>query len=672
MRLIVLSILVNLFLVPCFAQTDGSANTDWQIISAQSPTILDIENGLVQNEFKIIIKRTAKEESLKLINSRIDSVRLFYIKNGVPIIFYTQFGLKQKNKKHINYIIQLPPNSASDSFILQIKSCYKMKLEATLEQSDLAIEKEHHYELWFSLYAGIMIVMIIYNLFLFFSTRDKIYFIYVAFILFVMLTQLSIFGFTAKFLWPNNAWMNYQSINLFTALVGIASLEFFRKFNKVKRFFPKLNPVLNIFHVVYIIALVISFNSIYTAPIAYNIISVNASLLSTIAVIVTIPIIRKGYRPAKFFLLAWSIFIAGVLLYILKDFGFIRVNFFTKYTMPIGSALETVILSLALADRINTLKKEKEESRVQALKEMRKNQHLIKEQNIILEHKVNDRTAELELTLSNLKSAQTQLIDAEKMASLGQLTAGIAHEINNPINFVSSNIEPLKADIKDVIQILQQYKEKVKSLDTDDFKSITDYEKEIDLDYTIEEIDQLMTGIKEGATRTTDIVNSLRSFSRTDESTISTIDVHESLDATFTILKNNLGKIKIVKEYGNLPPIEAFAGKLSQAFMNVIINALQAIEEKWQQQDGGQLIIKTELLDTSVSIRISDNGPGIPKEIVSKIFDPFFTTKEVGNGTGLGLSITYGIIEHHKGRIYVESNEIMGTSMVIELPIKQK
>jgi two-component system NtrC family sensor kinase len=672
MRSIVFSILFSLFLVPSIAQTDGSVNTDWQIISKQSSAILDIKNGLKQNEFKIKINRTAKEESLKLINSRIDSIRFYHIQNGVPIIFYTQFGLKQNNKKHINYIIQLPPQSASDSFILQIKSCYKMKLQATVEQSDLATQKEHHYELWFSFYAGIMIVMILYNLFLFISTHDRIYFIYVAFILFVMLTQLSIFGFTAKFLWPNNAWINYQSINLFTALVGIASLEFFRKFTKVRKFFPKINPILNIFHIVYVIALAISFISIYTAPIAYNIISVNASLLATIAIIITIPIMRKGYRPAKFFLLAWSIFIAGVLLYILKDFGFIRVIFFTKYTMPIGSALETVILSLALADRINTLKKEKEESQAQALMEMRKNQYLIKEQNIILERKVNERTAELELTLTNLKSTQAQLIDSEKMASLGQLTAGIAHEINNPINFVSSSIDPLKADIKEVIQILQQYKAKAKSLNTDDFKSITDYEKEIDLDYTIEEIDQLMTGIKEGATRTTEIVNSLKSFSRTDESKISTIDVHKSLDATITILKNNLGKIKIVKEYGNLPPIEVFAGKLNQAFMNVINNALQAIEEKWPQQDGGQLIIKTELLDTSVSIRISDNGPGIPKEIASKIFDPFFTTKEVGNGTGLGLSITYGIIELHKGKIFVKSDDNAGISMVIELPIKQK
>jgi two-component system NtrC family sensor kinase len=634
--------------------------------------ILDVESDLVKNEYLLIINRNAEEECLKFINSRIDSIWMFQIINDKPVEFYTQFGLKQQSKKHINYIIPLPIKTGIDTFRLILKSSYKMKLQAVLEPTEIAIKKEHNYEMWFSLYTGVMLVMVIYNLFLFFSTRDKIYFLYVGFILFVMLTQLSIFGFTAKYLWPNNAWMNYQSVNICTALVGIASLEFFRKFNKVKKFYSKLYPVLNIFHFVYIIAIAISISSIYNAPLGYAIISINASLLSTVAMIITVPIMRKGYRPAKFFLLAWSIFIVGVILYILKDFGLIGVTFITKYTMPIGSALETVILSLALADRINTLKKEKEESQAQALLEMRKNQQLIKEQNIILEQKVNERTAELELTLSNLKAAQAQLIDAEKMASLGQLTAGIAHEINNPINFVSSNIEPLKADIKDVIDILIQYKEKVKSLNTSDFKSISEYEEEIDLDYTIKEIDQLMKGIKEGASRTTEIVNSLRSFSRTDESTISTIDVHDTIDATITILKNNLGKIKIIKDYGNLPPIEAYAGKLSQAFMNVINNALQAVEDIWKANEGGQLIIKTALLNDSVSIKIIDNGPGISSEIVSKIFDPFFTTKEVGSGTGLGLSITYGIIEHHKGKIFVESQENKGTTMVIELPIKQK
>lgn len=652
----------------------GKEIEQFHIKSGKKPVVIAIEGNLVKNEYLLLLDHENSDEILKIITSRIDSVWLYKFVKGDQKLWYTDFDLnKNDDNNYINLLMPLD-NAAHvrDTFKLVIKNSFTIKTQAKLEHRKKAIETEHHYELWFSFYTGLMIVMIIYNLFVYLSTRDRIYFLYIIFILAVLLTQLSIFGFTNKFLWPTNSWLNYQSTNIFTSLVGMASLEFFRRFIKVKKFFPKINSFLDVFHYVYVIALLLSFTSIYRISIAYNIISVNASLLSTLALVVTIPIVQKGYRPAKYFLFAWSIFIVGVILYIFKDFGLLEVNFFTKYTMPIGSALETVILSLALADRINTLKKEKEESQAQALMEMRKNQQLIKEQNINLEQKVNERTAELELTLSNLKSAQAQLVDAEKMASLGQLTAGIAHEINNPINFVSSNIEPLKADIKDVIEILQQYKDKVKSLNSDDFKSITDYEKEIDLDYTIEEIDQLMTGIKEGATRTTEIVNSLRSFSRTDESTISNVEIHDSLDATITILKNNLGNIKIVKEYGNLVPIEAYAGKLSQAFMNVINNALQAVEEKWKHEEGGQLIIKTELLDTSVSIKIMDNGPGIPQEIVSKIFDPFFTTKEVGSGTGLGLSITYGIIEHHKGRIFVESNKNIGTSMVIELPIKQK
>jgi hypothetical protein len=392
---------------------------------------------------------------------------------------------------------------------------------------------------------------------------------------------------------------------------------------------------------------------------------------SIVAIILGFKLMINGFRPAKFFLIAWILFIVGIVLYIMKDFGFLPLTFLTRYMMPIGSAMETVILSLALADRINILKKEKETSQAQALNEMKKNQQLIREQNIVLEQKVVERTAELEQTLMDLKQTQSQLVAAEKLASLGQLTAGIAHEINNPINFVSSNIEPLKNDIKDIIELLNIYQEKARSLNPAEFKSAKEFEDEIDLEYTIEEIDRLMKGIREGADRTTEIVSSLRTFSRTDEIALQTVDIHTIIDSTLTILKNNLGRIQVIRQYGEILPIEAYAGKLNQAIMNVVNNAMQAIFDCYEDESKGIIYIKTEQIDSMIKISISDNGSGIDPLYVDKIFEPFFTTKEVGKGTGLGLSITYGIIDQHSGKIYAEEHGNTGTKISIEIPIHQ-
>ena len=186
--------------------------------------------------------------------------------------------------------------------------------------------------------------------------------------------------------------------------------------------------------------------------ISWNVLSANAGLVSFYMLFVSIMVVRKGYSPAKYFLVAWSIFLLGVIGFVLKNVGVLPFNNFTRYTMQIGSAVETVLLSFALAARINIYKKE----RLEALQEK---ETLVREQNIILEKQVKKRTQELELALKNLKEAQSQLVDAEKMSSLGQLTAGIAHEINNPINFVSSNISPLRQDIEDLEQIINKYEE---------------------------------------------------------------------------------------------------------------------------------------------------------------------------------------------------------------------
>lgn len=265
---------------------------------------------------------------------------------------------------------------------------------------------------------------------------------------------------------------------------------------------------------------------------------------------------------------------------------------------------------------------------------------------------------ELNETHAKLQSTQEQLVQSEKMASLGQLTAGVAHEINNPINFVSSSIGSLGRDIEDLKLLLKTYEEKP--------SEAKDLAKQLDIDYTINEIDELMKGITEGANRTAEIVKGLRNFSRTDEAELKMADMNECLDSTSMILQTKLREknIEIVKSFSKIPQINCYPGQLNQVFMNIISNSADAIEHK-----DGKIELQTKLIDKYVLIKIKDNGKGMTNEVKKKIFDPFFTTKDVGSGTGLGLSISYGIIEKHNGKIEVESNEGSGTIFTISLPL---
>jgi signal transduction histidine kinase len=260
-----------------------------------------------------------------------------------------------------------------------------------------------------------------------------------------------------------------------------------------------------------------------------------------------------------------------------------------------------------------------------------------------------------------------QLVQAEKMASLGQLTAGIAHEINNPINFVSSNIEPLKNDISDVLEVLHKYEEVIenKSLKIH-FQKVEERKHELELDYVQEEIHALLKGIEEGAVRTKEIVKGLRIFSRLDENDIKQFNVHEGLDSTLTLLKSKLGdRIEVIKQYGTLPLIEGYPGKINQVFMNILTNAVHATPQK------GKITITTYMQEDTVRICIRDTGTGMTPEVKRRIFEPFFTTKDVGEGTGLGLAISFGVIEQHKGKITVESEVGKGTEFIITLPVTQ-
>ncbi len=300
-----------------------------------------------------------------------------------------------------------------------------------------------------------------------------------------------------------------------------------------------------------------------------------------------------------------------------------------------------------------------------------------------VEDKLREQTEQLQSALQYVQQTQTKLIQSEKMSSLGQLVAGVAHEINNPVNFIYGNLSYTDTYIKDLLEIIQLYQK----YDPEPDPEIQERIEELDLEFIVQDLPKLLVSMRGGAERIRQIVLSLRNFSRMDESDMKKVDIHEGIESTLVILRHRFKakpdayNIQIIKNYGELPEIECYAGQLNQVFMNILSNALDALEERDKHRTPEELKdhpskiwITSKLMNTNwVRIEITDNGVGIPESVQNRLFDPFFTTKPVGKGTGLGLSISYEIVTtKHGGQLYCFSKPGEGATFVMEIPIHQQ
>jgi signal transduction histidine kinase len=285
-----------------------------------------------------------------------------------------------------------------------------------------------------------------------------------------------------------------------------------------------------------------------------------------------------------------------------------------------------------------------------------------------LEEKVQERTQELQQTVQTLAEAQMQLVHAEKMSSLGQLVAGVAHEINNPISFIYGNLDHLEDYVKEIANILQLYQTHYPQPVTEIQQAV----EEADLEFIQTDLLKIINSMQIGTERIHEIVLSLRNFSRLDEAEFKSVDLHEGIESTLLLLQHRLkptldrSEIQIIRDYGKLPPVECQAGQINQVFMNILSNAIDALETISHPQ----ITIRTSIAEEWVQIAIADNGIGIPESIRQKIFNPFFTTKPIGKGTGMGMSISYQlVVEKHHGKLECFSTE--GAEFLIQLPIRQ-
>ncbi len=638
----------------------------------------------VQNAwFKLDVTNQSASSSLFLdiAYSNLSEVTCYRIDSGKAILLGKDGNAVatdsiQRKTTHFIFNLQLPIGS-SGKYLLHINSRHPIIIPASVHTYEALNETLNVQTLVAGIYMGVMLVMLLYNLFIFSATRDRNYLLYIFYIFFLTLAQSTLAGYEFRYLWPDYPWINRYAVVVTSSLSAISGLLFTMQFLQTSVNSIRFHRIMQAIIAIYLLGIAICIFTNYLS-ISYHILNLNGIAVVLVVLITSIYLVNKGYRPAKFYIIAWAFFLISFLILILRNLAFLPYNNFTTYSIYVGSSFEVALLAIALADKINNLRKEKEISQAESLRTLQENEKLIINQNALLEKKVNERTEELLKTNDNLssamdelKDAQIQLVDAEKMASLGQLTAGIAHEINNPINFVKSNIGPLQMDIDDLISIIDAY-QPVHDMPADEIadklKEVKRLKDKIDIDYLKAEVENLVSGIRDGAERTVEIVKGLRTFSRLDEGEIKTVNIYEGLDSTIVLLRNMLNEnIIIEKDYQADGVIECFPGKLNQVFMNIISNAIHAIKLKGDRTEKNYIRIFSKEVDGMLELHIKDTGVGMPDEVRRKIFDPFFTTKEVGEGTGLGLSIVYKIIFMHFGKIDVISSPGNGAEFIISL-----
>ncbi len=632
---------ISVFTTAIDAQVNGE-RLDEQNYSLLEDGVANYDNGeWVGVKIEIGSEQATKDHFIHLSYSLLDTVEVWTPgDNGrLYMLYQTGQAFKFNTRPYNSSDFVFPLLERNQEYYLRIYSSKPIVVPFEVISIQPLFEKLTKGDFLFGIFVGLIGVMFLYNLVLLFITRDNSYGYYILYLLTLVLTQSALFGYTDRFIMPNWPILNQNFTVLSGALVGITSMAFIINFLRIRVQKPLF---FRLFIIVFVLdGLGILFLLIGLDVPAFYVVNLASFYGSIVGFIAAFKLAKSGFKPAKFFLIAWSIFLVSVIIFALMNVDIIPYDPLLYRSMLFGSSIEAILLSVALADRITVLRKESRESQQRALEMAQENERIIKEQNIKLEEKVQLRTKELRgankelnVTLENLKAAQTNLVQSEKMASLGILTAGVAHEINNPLNFIYGGHTAILDELN---------------------------KKE---DLNLGNLKEYLEWIEMGAEKATEIVKSLNVYSRTNDDLTETCNINKIVNACLSMLQNKIkANTKIDRNLDkNIGIIKGNNGKLHQVVLNLLGNALDAIEEN------GHIQIESRSNENEILLTIEDNGSGISKQNLKKVLDPFFTTKAPGKGTGLGLSIVHSIIQEHTGSIEFDSEEGRGTKVSLRLP----
>ncbi len=552
-------------------------------------------------------------------------------------------------------------NGSEKTYYLKLSSRRPMQFPLRISSKKIFVTKSYHTDLLHGFYWGFMVLMALYNLFIWFSDRDKSFFYYVCYVICIAAFNGMITG-SMDFFLPDYVWL-FKYGDVITAMTGIFALLFCIHFLHTSERSPKLHRVLRAFIPVYMVVACLPFFGLLSET--AMILGIVSMVASIIVLLSAFAVFSGGFKPAIYFIIGWSALILCIMIFILKDFGILSYTTFTANATLFGSAFEALLFSFALASKINSYKREKEIAHAQMLKNALDNEKFVNRQNIILEQKVVERTSELNktnneltATLGNLRATQDQLVQSEKMASLGQLTAGIAHEIQNPLNFVN-NFSELSVDLLQELEDIPDAAQK---------KII------------VGDLKQNLIKIVHHGKRAESIVKGMLMHSRSDTVEKQPRDINTLVEEFLALAyhgiraKDTAFNCEIEKSLTpNLPSVNIIPQNIGRVLLNIFNNAFYAVDEKKKSSANEYrptVSIKTKKENNRIVISIRDNGKGISSETKDKIFEPFFTTKPTGQGTGLGLSISYDIIaKGHLGELKVDSQSGEFTEFIISLPV---
>ncbi|MCY7422191.1 MAG: GHKL domain-containing protein [Chitinophagaceae bacterium] len=631
--------------------------------------------GITPSAFWIklkIVNTTNENVYIEIGNTALDSIIVFERVNNQLIkhISGNWEPYMDREVQQVNYLFLLHTKKFEEHIVyLKVQHSRGTQFPLVAGTYHAFYQKSANNNLYSGMYYGLMLAMIFYNLFIYFSLKDPPYLYYVLYTFFMGLLNATLIGHAFKYLWPSYPRLN-QYVDIIAIFVGLSGIMFVVKFLETKQNTPFFHKLFKLLGVIYLL-------SIFPILMGYAMLGTYLVEVLSLVVIVcffgcAVIAMRKNYRPAKFFIIAWSLLLLSVIIFILKDFVFIPYHPLTANALQIGSAVEALLLSMALANRINIYKKEKENAQLEAISALNEKKQYITEQNLNLERQVEARTSEiqtkndeLENALNDLKVTQAQLIQREKMASLGELTTGIAHEIQNPLNFVT-NFSDVTEELVD--ELIEKTKKEVESEATSD---------------TLEALTSLKQNIKVinvHGKRADLIVKSMLQHSQPNKGMMEPTDINLLVDEYLKLSyigfksknKDFNAKLETDLQKG-LNKIDIVPQDIARVLVNLFNNALYALQDKMHGRIQGfepELLVSTKVNKHILEIHIRDNGTGIPSQIIDKIFQPFYTTKPSGKGTGLGLSISYDIItKEHGGELTVLSKEHEFTDFVIKLPI---